>query len=272
MVLILYNKIMKIALIQLNSQDDKSQNIEKVCDFVEKAVDSGAEMVFLPEVFNLRASKDESISEAEKIPDGISSQTLIELAKKYKIYINNGSIFEESANLPFNTSVTISPEGKVISKYQKIHLFDVEIAGKEIKESAKSQAGSKTEMVKIEELNFAFSICYDLRFAELYTQYAKANVDVILSPSSFTKKTGELHWEVLNRARAIESQAYIIACNQCGTASGIETYGHSMVVDPLGKVLTQASADQEEIIYAELDKALISKVRETMPMASHRRL
>lgn len=264
---------MKLACIQLNSGSDKEANLAKVSAMVKEAAAHGAKFISLPEVFNFRGAKEESIQNAELIT-GKSIALLQALAQEYKVWILNGSFFEkvEGEKLPYNSSVLISPEGKVAAVYRKMHLFDVELKDKVIKESEKSQAGREPCFVDCEDFKLGMSICYDLRFPELYRHYSKQKVELISVPSAFTKVTGLEHWHCLLKARAIENQAYVIAANQCGEASGVDTYGHSLIVDPWGRVLIEASENKEEIIYADMNLDYLYKLRRELPALEHRLL
>jgi predicted amidohydrolase len=304
---------MKLACIQLNSGDDKNDNLSRVASYIEEAAEHGAGFISLPEVFNFRGAKEEAIENAESL-EGKSISLLRELAYKHKLWILNGSFFEkvEEESLPYNTSILISPEGEITAKYRKIHLFDVELKDKKIKESEKSKAGREPVVayIKNQFKNFSdarhtnsedteltdasmsspknehneadgnlwtgfklgMSICYDLRFPELYRNYSSQKVELIAVPSAFTKVTGLEHWQCLLRARAIENQAYVIAANQCGIGAGVETYGHSMIVDPWGRVLIEASENKEEIIYANMNLDYLYKLRTEVPALEHRLL
>ena len=264
---------MKLACIQLNSGSDKLQNLSKTAECIKEAANAGAGFISLPEVFNFRGIKEESLKNAELIT-GESTVLLQNLAREYKVWILNGSFFErvEGEKLPYNTSLLISPAGSVVACYRKIHLFDVDVDGKKISESEKSQAGKEPSLVDLGDFKLGMSICYDLRFPELYRGYAKERAELISVPSSFTEVTGREHWHCLLKARAIENQAYVIAANQCGTASGIETYGHSLIVDPWGRVLIEASQNKEEIIYADMNLEYLYKLRREIPVLDHRLL
>jgi len=267
-------KKLKVALIQINAGNDKTANLNKIKNYIEEAAKNDAKLICLPEVANFRGSKEESISASESLNDGLTIQLIKKLAKENQVAILLGSFFQvaaEADSLPFNTSILVNETGEISASYQKTHLFDVVVGNMEIKESSKSQSGCTTALVDCQGFLMGLSICYDLRFPEFYRVYAKKKVDIICVPSAFTKTTGEAHWQTLLRARAIENQCYIIAPNQCGTHAGIESYGHSLIVDPWGNILAEASGDKEEIVYAELDKAFIEKIRKNFPALEHAR-
>ena len=270
--------ILKIAAIQMNSGCDKEKNLAQAKNLITLAIKKKAKFIVLPEVFNYRGKLSKAIKIAEFIP-GHSTNFISELAKKYKAWILIGSLMEIVGagrglpSKPFNTSVLINPQGKIVAKYSKIHLFDIKLKGKEILESSRNQAGKNPKLAKVENIKVGLSICYDLRFPELYRYYSKSGAQIICIPSSFTKTTGEAHWHTLIKARAIENFAYVIAPNQAGTGSGgVKTFGHSLIVDPWGKVLAEGPANGEAIIFAEIDLNYLEKIRKDLPALEHRKL
>ncbi len=260
---------MKTALIQLSAGVDKAANVGQAIDFVEQALNAGAKLVALPEVFNYRGDtrhKETVHAMAEKIP-GPSIQPFLRLAKFHKAYILAGSILESASNgKAYNTAVLINPQGRVAAKYRKIHLFDARLGDKIIKESACFNPGKLPAMAKINEFNAGLSICYDLRFPGLYGQYAKKQADLLFVPACFTQKTGEAHWEVLLRARAIENLSYVLAPNQVGSDfRGVASYGNSMIVSPWGEVIARGSGDKQEIIYGDISVDQVKQARNILP-------
>jgi len=261
---------MKIALLQYHAQDDKKKNITKALKMCVQSAARGAKFILLPESFNMRAGSNNVKStclDAEAIP-GPSTKPFLELAKEKKVFILLGSLYEKKKGerKPYNTSVFITPQGKIQARYRKIHLFRALIKGKDIKEEDKFLKGTRLMTAKAGDFNIGFSICYDLRFPEMYAQYRKKGVDLFCNPACFTHKTGEAHWEALLRARAIENLCYIAAPNQVGLGKNeISLYGNSMVIDPWGKVIARASTKKEEIIYAELDLGKMKKARRALP-------
>lgn len=267
-------KRLKVAAVQLSSNENKERNISQAVKLIKEAITSEAEFIVLPETFNYRGEGNKLSSVSEKIP-GKSLLPLIELAKQNKVWILAGSIYEKvkDPSKVYNTSVIIDNYGEIQGRYRKIHLFDVKVMGKEIIESNQYLAGKKIVVSSIEGIKVGLSICYDLRFPELYRKYSTKGVEVICIPSSFTAHTGEAHWEVLVRARAIENQCYVIAPNQAGIGLGsVMTYGNSMIVDPWGRILAQASEDREEVVYANLDLDELDRIRKNFPVLAHRRL
>ena len=263
-----------VSVIQINSNENKSENLAKVESLLQEALKNQPSLICLPEVFNHRGNRDQSIKESEAIDSGESTKLLAQFAKENQVWISNGSIFENAGDeLPYNTSILINNKGEVIEKYRKNHLFKASFKDKEVDESSKSQACTENCVAEFihneKKYGIGMSICYDLRFPELYRNYAKEKAQMILVPSSFARKTGEAHWESLLRARAIENQCYVIAANQWGSINNLETYGNSMIVDPWGKILARASQDKDEVITACLDMDYLKKVRESLPALEH---
>ena len=261
---------MKVAVIQLNVTEDKENNIAKAVDFVKKAISCGSKAIFLPEVFNYRGPLNKKILSqiSEKIP-GPSLQPLLALAKKHRVFIVAGSVYEKIPKHVkcYNTSVVINNYGRVSAKYRKINLFDAVVADRVVKEPQNFSAGQGIAMTFLGALRLGMTICYDLRFPELFRKYGKKKCAIVSVPSNFTFETGQAHWEVLLRARAIENLSYIVAANQCGaTSTGVKAFGNSMIVDPWGGILARASADQEEIIFAELQREALEYSRAILPM------
>lgn len=263
---------LKVAAIQMTSGSNKEKNLQQAERLITKAAKSGTKFIVLPEVFNFRGNFNGAAKQAESIP-GYSTHFIASLAKKYKIWILIGSLMEKSKSKPFNTSVLINPQGKIITKYRKMHLFDIKLKGKEILESKRNQAGKSPKLAKVGGAKVGLSICYDLRFPELYRQYSKSGAEIIFIPSSFTKPTGEAHWHTLIKARAIENLCYVIAPNQAGVGSaGIKTFGHSLIVDPWGKILAEGPANGEAVVFADIDLDYLEKVRKNLPALEHRKM
>lgn len=262
----------------MTSSQNKEKNLKQAERLIKIACKGNATFIVLPEVFNFRGNLNKAALFAEPIP-GYSTKCISLLAKKYKVWILIGSLLEnveagrDLSQKPFNTSVLINSNGKIIAKYRKLHLFDINLKGKEILESNRNRAGKSPKLVSIKNIKVGLSICYDLRFPELYRFYSKKGAQIICIPSSFTKPTGEAHWHTLIKARAIENLSYVIAPNQAGIGSGsIKTYGHSLVVDPWGKILAEGPANGEAVIYANIDLEYLKKIRRNLPVLEHRKL
>lgn len=205
-------------------------------------------------------------------------QQLQEKAKKTEINLHLTTALKDSDGKTYNGSLLITDKGELKIVYRKVHLFDIALAGqKPIRESDVFSSGSGPSLFTIDEIKFGCSVCYDIRFSELYASYAKSEVDVILVPAAFLVKTGQAHWEILLRARAIESQCYVLAPAQAGVHKSHfmdeqrETYGNTIAVDPWGKIL-QLKEENVGLIYIEISKELIKNVRQQIPMKSHRKL
>lgn len=253
-----------VAAIQLGATPNQTENIQKALKLCKKAVHAGAEILFLPETYHFRSQGDLSALKGMK-PTKESITTLQTFAKENNIWIQAG-ILEQIPNEKkhYNSLILISNQGKKVKTYRKTHLFEAIVEDKKISESLSFKAGKKAETYTIEslELKIGFSICFDIRFPELYQKYKKKQVDLISIPASFTKETGLAHWEVLCRARAIETQSFVIAPNQIGIgAGGKETYGNSLIIDPWGNMLKKGSNTQEEVLIETLNLAQLSEVR-----------
>jgi deaminated glutathione amidase len=262
------------AAVQMLASDDKAANLKEAKHGVRHAAAQGARVVALPEVFIWRGSKKVEREFAEPIP-GPSSAAIAELARELRIYLLAGSILEEipGSEKAYNTSLLFDPAGKVVASYRKIHLFDVDLAnGVSLRESDTRAHGETVAVIQTDLCSMGLSVCYDLRFPELYRGLAGQGAELIFVPSAFTAYTGEAHWETLLRARAIENQAYIIAPDQFGkSAKSFETHGHSMIIDPWGKVIAELP-DGPGVITAEIDLEYLANVRAELPALQHRRL
>lgn len=261
-----------VAVIQMDSQNDKGKNLRQACTWIEEAAERGAKLVCFPEVMNLIGRNVGEGGGKEEI-QGYTITKLCEKAKECGIYIQGGSITEEvqGEKISRNTSVMISPDGEVIGIYRKLHMFDITLAdGKPFKESDKVKGGDEIVTVPTELGTFGMSVCYDIRFPELYRIMALRGAQVIFTPASFTMPTGKDHWEPLLRARAIENGCYVVAAGQIGTKPAYMAYGNSMVIDPWGTVIARAK-DIPGITYAEIDLDYLEKIRSQIPSLQNRR-
>lgn len=275
--------LFKAAALQLTSLQDPETNLEEIRAGLQAASASGATFVALPENFAFMGNEEEKRDKAESISKRVLRQ-LPQWAKQYRVGILAGGFpVKASAGKVYNRSLLISSRGEVLAHYDKIHLFDVTLSEHEAyMESRTVEAGSpKAVSAKIElldlsgntfELHVGFSICYDLRFPELYRSLVIAGADLITIPAAFTRPTGEAHWEVLLRARAIENSLFVIAPAQTGIHTpSRSTYGHSMIIDPWGGILANAGT-APGFISAEIDTEMIRNVRKKLPSLSHRRI
>jgi len=262
------------AAVQLAAGPDKQANLDTVERLARRAAEEGASLVVLPEVCFWRGERAQERAAAEPIP-GPTTDRLAALALALGIHLVGGSILEQIPGAPkvFNTSPLFDPSGTLRACYRKVHLFDVDIAAHvSVRESDTRAHGGETVVVPTQLATIGLSVCYDLRFPELYRRLADAGAEIICVPSAFTFPTGAAHWEVLLRARAIENQAYVIAPNQIGRSpAGVADYGHSLIVDPWGIPLACAP-NGERVIVGEIDLDYLDQVRRELPSLAHRRL
>jgi predicted amidohydrolase len=262
------------AAIQMLASEDKEANLRHAESAVREAAARGARIAALPEVFNWRGDKADEKKNAEP-PGGPTAERMARLARELKIYLLAGSFLEEipEARKCYNTSLLFGPDGRQLARYRKIHLFDVAIArGVTALESETREYGAEVVTADTEFGIAGLSVCYDLRFPELYRALVDKGAKLIFIPAAFTAFTGEAHWEPLLRARAIENQVYVIAPDQIGhNPKSFSTYGNSMIVDPWGRILARAP-DKPSVITAEIDLDYLATVREELPALKHRRL
>jgi predicted amidohydrolase len=260
-----------VAAVQMQTGPDLEANLGRARALTEEAARRGAGLVVLPEVFAWRGPRADEDAAATPIP-GRVSDFLCRLAADLAIVVVGGSFLERTGEdrKSYNTSLAIAPDGAIIGRYRKIHLFDVDLPGQvSVRESETRAYGRDVVTVPTTLGTVGLSICYDLRFPELYRRLAASGATIVTVPSAFTFYTGAAHWEPLVRARAIENQCYVIAPNQTGKSPhGFPDYGHSMIVDPWGTVVAQA-ADGEQVILAELDAERVARVRREMPCQLH---
>ena len=265
--------LLRVACIQLNASESKADNIERAGLLVARAAATGADLIVLPEKWNGIGPAEFMRANAESLDDGETVEAMRSWARDHKVTIVGGSIAErrEGRDKLSNTSVLLDPDGDIVSLYRKIHMFDVEVGGKVYRESESEEPGEEPAAVTdIEGWKLGLTICYDLRFPELYRILAVEGAEVITVPAAFTLFTGKDHWEVLLRARAVENQCYVVAANQWGThRDGKASYGRSMIVDPWGIVLAQAP-DEDGVIVAELERARMEEVRRALPSLANR--
>jgi len=263
----------KVSLVQMNSQNDKAANLATAVSMVNEVVQKErSDLVVLPEYFAfLGDSPAEMHDSGETFPGGEVYSTLSELAKKNGITLHAGSIVEREGNRFYNTTLVFGPDGGEVARYRKMHLFDVDTPnGVSYRESDSVARGEEVVTYKAGDVTVGCAICYDIRFPELFRALRDKGADVVVLPAAFTLATGKDHWEVLARARAIETQTYFLAVGQTGThASGKKAcWGHSMVIDPWGHMIAQCS-DGVGITSASLNLAYTSTVRANVPVANH---
>jgi len=271
-------KELVVAVAQMTSIDDVDTNLMQIEALVEQAfAQAKPRLVCFPE--NCLYMR---IIEGEKIEgftlDHVVFKRLSELAKTHDAYLHLGSVPLYIEGHLYNSSVLVTHAGEIRPTYQKMHLFDIQLEGqKAIRESDVFRHGQRPSIIEVDGWRIGETICYDVRFAELFSNYARKEVDAILVPAAFLVKTGEAHWEILLRARAIESQSYLLASAQGGTHIGIkngsrETYGHSLIIDPWGEVAGQVQKRTPGVAIMKLSKERLENVRRQIPMKFHRRI
>lgn len=262
------------ACVQMRCGDDKQRNRERAATLVADAAARGARLVVLPEMFFWRGPPERQRAEAEPL-DGPTLGAMSGLARRHRIVLVAGSIFERAsdAELPFNTCAVFGEDGALLGSYRKIHLFDVEIPGAvSVRESERVGAGTTPVCVDTSVGRLGLSVCYDLRFPELYRRLVDDGAELLCVPSAFTFTTGAAHWELLLRARAVENQCWVLAPNQTGPVEhGPLVWGHSSIVDPWGTVAACAS-EGDSVAVAKVDFALQAEVRRNLPALAHRRV
>ena len=262
------------AAIQMRTGPDRAANLARAEALVRDAAARGARLIVLPEVFAWRGPTADEATAAEPVP-GPTTARLGALARELGLWLVAGSLHERAPGepRPYNASCLLDPQGEIVARYRKVHLFDVDLPGRvAVQESATRAPGSEVVTAATDVGTLGLSICYDLRFPELYRRLARAGAEVLLVPSAFTFPTGAAHWEVLLRARAIENQCYVVAADQAGTSpQGFADWGDSMIVDPWGRVLARAG-DGEAVVIAEIDLDYLARVRRELPALAHARL
>ncbi|MFZ5472064.1 MAG: carbon-nitrogen hydrolase family protein [Myxococcota bacterium] len=263
-----------IAAVQMTSGADKAANVETATRLVRQAAERGAQLVGLPENVVWMGPERDRPGAAEPL-DGPTLSRFAQLARELGLTLLAGSVLETGApgGKLYNTSVLFGPAGERLAVYRKIHLFDVDVGdGATYRESDAVAPGSEVVVAPTDIGKVGLSVCYDLRFPELYRKLSAQGATLLTVPAAFTLMTGKDHWEVLLRARAIENQAYVLAPAQWGKHSEKrQTYGHAMVVDPWGLVVARAS-DGEGVTVAQLDLELLARIRKNLPALEHRRL
>jgi predicted amidohydrolase len=261
--------------IQTSASADSARNLAEAERLVEGAAGRGARLVALPELFVWRGPVSDELAHAEAIP-GRTSEFLSAVARRLSIWLVAGSILErgDGGTKCFNTCLMFAPDGVLLARYRKIHLFDVSIEGEvSACESRTRQPGSEPVCVDTELGRVGLAVCYDLRFPELFRRLADAGAEIVVMPSAFTAPTGRAHWHALIRARAIENQCYFIAPNQYGpTQHGFDNFGHSLIVDPWGSILAEGGENEQAAVSAKLSAARLDEVRRSLPSLRHRRL
>jgi len=256
----------------MTSRADKAANLETAERLVSQAAATGADVLVLPEKWNAIGDAAVYHATAEPLEGGESVAAMSDWARRHGVTLVGGSIAErrEGREKLSNTSVVFDPDGQVVAVYRKIHLFDVEVGGVVYRESEAEEPGDEPVVAEAEDWKLGLSVCYDIRFPELYRILALEGAELVTVPAHFTTPTGKDHWHVLMRARAIENQLYVVAAAQIGeTLPGKPAYGRSLIADPWGLVVAQAP-DEETVISAELDRAHLQDIRAKLPSLANR--
>jgi len=265
---------MRVSVIQLNARQDRQTNVQNALRLVDKAAEQGAQFVLLPECATFLGGYNQYTENSESVP-GPTSEMMSAKARQKGIYINTGSLIERSS-IPgrfYNTSLLVNPQGELIATYRKVHLFDINVPNQVTEtESSVVLPGDKLVTVNLPGFCLGLSICFDLRFPELYRSLALAGAQVFVIPSAFAQATGQAHWHVLQRARAIENHAFVLAADQYGPdTEGHMCFGHSLIVDPWGVVLAEAPSEGEAVLVVDIDLDQVSQRREQIAVLKIRR-
>ncbi|XP_037554248.1 omega-amidase NIT2 [Nematolebias whitei] len=261
----------RLAVLQLQVGSIKADNLSRARRLVKEAAGQGSKVMLLPECFNSPYGTNFFSSYAEKIP-GESTQVLSEAAKENKVYLVGGSIPEEDCGKLYNSCAVFDPDGEIILKHRKIHLFDINVPGKiHFQESETLSPGSSLSMFDTPFCKVGVGICYDMRFAELAQLYSRKGCQLLVYPGAFNMTTGPAHWELLQRARAVDNQVFVATASPArDEAASYMAWGHSSVVNPWGEVISKAGTE-ETIIYADIDLQYLADIRQQIPITCQRR-
>lgn len=260
---------MKVACCQMNSSDNLQQNTETILQFTHEAAEQQVDLICFPENCSIMAEHKETLfmhSLEEKSHPLLKEISLIAFDRQINVALGSVPVFLPHANKLANRSYIFDKTGSISARYDKLHLFDATVAkGESYKESNRYVAGNKAVIAKLESTSVGMSICYDLRFPNLYRHLASNGAKILLIPAAFTVPTGKAHWEVLLRARAIETSSYVIASAQYGTHAGNrQTYGHSMIINPWGEIIKEAKESRQMLLIADLDLAKVDQLRQSI--------
>lgn len=261
-------------MLQLRLQGpEKASNVGRACDMIKDAAVKGCNVAILPECFNSPYGLDYFRKCAESIP-GPTSSEIGRVARENRIWIIAGTIPELSVenNKLYNTCTVFDPSGTLVAKYRKMHLFDISIPGQiEFKESLVLSRGDAPATVEIGKFKVGLGICFDLRFPELALHYSRSSCNLLVYPSAFSKSTGPKYWELLQRARAVDSQSFVITCSPAASGLGdFEAYGRSMIVNPDGSILASVDDDHEQMLIADLDLKIVEEERLRIPISAQK--
>ncbi|XP_046893060.1 omega-amidase NIT2 [Hypomesus transpacificus] len=261
----------RLAVVQLHVTKVKADNLTKARRLIKEAASQGAKVVVLPECFNSPYGTGFFPEYAEKIP-GESTQVLSEAAKESGVYLVGGSIPEEDEGKLYNTCAVFGPDGSLVLKHRKIHLFDIDVPGEiRFQESETLSPGSSLSVFDTPYCKVGVGICYDIRFAELAQLYVKKGCQLLVYPGAFNMTTGPAHWELLQRGRAVDNQVYVATASPARDESAsYVAWGHSSVVNPWGEVISKAGSE-ETVVYADIDLQYLADVRQQIPITAQRR-
>lgn len=264
--------MLKIALCQLSVKADKRENLNQAAQMLQEAASAGAQVAVLPEMFNCPYDIHRFRDYAENIPSGETTSQLSNLARTHALFLIGGSIPELVGDLLYNTSIVFNPQGEIIAKHRKAHLFDVCVKnGIEFKESQVLSAGNTCTLFETPWGKFGLEICYDIRFPELTHKMAKEGAQLVIVPAAFNMTTGPAHWELLFRSRALDNQIFMLGTSPArNLQSSYVAYGHSLAVNPWGQVLAQLD-EKPGVLIVELDLTKIEEVRDALPIWKQRR-
>ncbi|MCL5070402.1 MAG: carbon-nitrogen hydrolase family protein [Actinobacteria bacterium] len=262
----------QISVCQMSVFHDKKANLVKAKDFIINAAAAGSKIIVLPEMFNCPYENSFFKKFAEEFP-GPTTDLISSLAKDLSIYIIGGSIPEKENGKIYNTSYTFNPEGLLIGKHRKVHLFDVDISGRiKFKESDTLSYGDNVTVFETKYCKIGVAICYDMRFCELMRKMTLLGAKIIAIPASFNMITGPAHWHLLARTRALDNQVYFIAASPARNEKDIYvSYGHSLIVDPWGKIIAEKD-EKEGLLHCEIDLDYVEQIRNQLPILKHSRL
>lgn len=265
--------IVNMGIVQLHVSESKSDNLKRAETMILEASRKGADLIALPEMFNCPYQQEFFPLFAEEIKNGETVAFLSEIARKTNTYLIGGSIPERDGKRIYNTSLIFSPQGKILARHRKMHLFDIAIPGQiEFYESAVLAPGDELTTFNTEYGNYGVLICYDLRFPELFRLMIERGIIGVVVPAAFNMTTGPAHWETLFKARAIDNQLYMVGVSPARDENaGYIAYGHSLVVDPWGQIIWKADTE-EVVVVVPMETDKVSQVRENLPLLAHRRL
>jgi deaminated glutathione amidase len=270
-------ELWRLSAVQLTSGPDPLANLAKVDSLLAQLPKADRHLAVLPEGVAVFAGPDGlNMQLAETLGEGLLQQAYAQLAKKHQLYLLVGTLPTKTTDPQrfAASSLLYNPAGELIADYQKIHLFDAQVndSSKQYLESSSTMPGEKLSLVQLDDLKLGMLICYDMRFAGLTQALAAQGMNVLSAPSAFTTVTGEAHWHILLRSRAIESQSFVVAPAQVGThINGRQTYGHSLIIDPWGRILAEADGSSEMVLSVETDLGLCQQLAEKMPVRHHNR-